>query len=541
MSTASSVPSSVSFGSLIRRHPVAAYAALTLVLAWVPMAAAVQVLSIPFLLLAAMAPVIAALLLDGAAQNAAPNFRALLRLPTGVQWYVLLGVPLLWGGIFTVLDQLAPDGKVEYPLALMLLFTVVMVYAFWLNEQIGWRGYLLPKLRVTHSAWLSTAIISGLYLLTFLPLHLFSAWIDSATFLTHMPYLAAVVAACGWVWHHTQVVHPLRPRRLIAQIGCSLARGLWALVIALVVMLGTAYVYQGIADTGSDALVAPGTLVEIDGYRLHVQCTGAGSPTVILEAGAGGFSADWYWVQQQVSTQTRVCAYDRSGYGWSDLAPTPSDGMKTAQDLHTLLARADIQPPYVMVGHSLGGQYIRVFAQAYPAEVVGMMMVDPAHPDQWELTGMESEAMVQASMNMTYAEMAELARFGVFRPYASKLRPGLADEANRAVANFWPTTQAWDAVRAEFSQWAALAGQARAVTSLGDIPLIVIRAPQPADAAEWTKRYDQLADLSTNGAVRVVEGANHGTIVSEPQYAAQVSQAVLDVIEASRTGRSLTN
>jgi pimeloyl-ACP methyl ester carboxylesterase len=112
-------------------------------------------------------------------------------------------------------------------------------------------------------------------------------------------------------------------------------------------------------------------LVDVGGYQLHINCTGAGSPTVIIDAGLGDWSTVWAWVQPDVAKATRVCTYDRAEYGWSNPGPLPRNAEQFARELYTLLHNANIPGPYVMVGHSLGGLTARVFTGMYPSEVVG--------------------------------------------------------------------------------------------------------------------------------------------------------------------------
>jgi pimeloyl-ACP methyl ester carboxylesterase len=125
----------------------------------------------------------------------------------------------------------------------------------------------------------------------------------------------------------------------------------------------------------------PGKLVDVGGYRLHLNCTGKGGPTVVLIAGGGDFSFDWSLVQPDVSRFTRVCSYDRAGLAWSDPGPIPRTMRQEAYELHLLLKAARIKAPLVLVGHSIGGLIARVYAEQYPNEVAGIVLVDPTHED----------------------------------------------------------------------------------------------------------------------------------------------------------------
>jgi hypothetical protein len=146
--------------------------------------------------------------------------------------------------------------------------------------------------------------------------------------------------------------------------GCLfyVKRGLKWFGIALIALIVLGVIYQVIAtETDRRAYLPSGQLYTVDGHQMHIVCKGEGSPTVILEAGAGHFSTLWAWVQPAVAQSTRVCAYDRAGYGWSEPGPEPRDAQQIATELHALLDMAEIEPPYVLVGHSLGGIYVRVY------------------------------------------------------------------------------------------------------------------------------------------------------------------------------------
>jgi len=129
---------------------------------------------------------------------------------------------------------------------------------------------------------------------------------------------------------------------------------------------------------------APGRLIDLGGWRLHLNCSGQANPsrpTVILEAGAGDFSVDWSLVQPLVAPFARVCSYDRAGAGWSDLGPRPRTMRQQVWELHALLERADEKAPFLLVGHSYGGWLTRLFAETYPAKVSGLVLVESGAED----------------------------------------------------------------------------------------------------------------------------------------------------------------
>jgi pimeloyl-ACP methyl ester carboxylesterase len=169
-------------------------------------------------------------------------------------------------------------------------------------------------------------------------------------------------------------------------IGQAVTHEHWRMVIITVLMilmgLGSALPIKAHKRIKIDINRPPGSRVDIGTHRLYIYCTGRGSPTVILDAGLGDSSLEWWPVQQRLAPHARVCAYDRSGYGWSDPGPNPRTSLRNAVELRTLLTRAHIEPPYVLVGHSFGGYDMQLFASLYPKSVAGLVLVDSSHPQQ---------------------------------------------------------------------------------------------------------------------------------------------------------------
>ena len=180
-----------------------------------------------------------------------------------------------------------------------------------------------------------------------------------------------VVAALA-VWMIVRARRDLRSRTRV-----------WLLYPVCVALLlsavGGAYeTYRETADRRTTR--CPAGLVDVGGHKLHINCTGTGSPTVVLEPGLGEPSTAMAWIAPDVAATTRVCVYDRAGRGWSESAGAPQDGVQVATDLHTLLDRAGEQGPYVLAGHSAGGLYVLNFAQLYPDQVAGVVLLDSMSP-----------------------------------------------------------------------------------------------------------------------------------------------------------------
>lgn len=144
----------------------------------------------------------------------------------------------------------------------------------------------------------------------------------------------------------------------------------------------------------------PGELVNIGTHRLHINCVGDGSPTIIIDSGIGGFSLEWLNIQNRLAENVKVCSYDRAGYGWSDPGPRPRTTERITYELHHLLAEANIPGPYVLVGHSFGGYNTRYFASKYPAVTAGLILIDSSHPDQFNTE--EFKRLAKKSKKNTY-------------------------------------------------------------------------------------------------------------------------------------------
>jgi pimeloyl-ACP methyl ester carboxylesterase len=145
-------------------------------------------------------------------------------------------------------------------------------------------------------------------------------------------------------------------------------------------VLGRFVAEPALADPDMAGFPPPGQLVAVDGHQRHLFCTGTGTPTVILEEGAGGASLNWVWIQRMVAATTRVCSHDRPGYGWSDPSDTPRDAETVGRELDALLKSAGENGPFIVVGHSLGGAYARMFAAQQRDNIVGLVLVDATSP-----------------------------------------------------------------------------------------------------------------------------------------------------------------
>jgi len=273
---------------------------------------------------------------------------------------------------------------------------------------------------------------------------------------------------------------------------------------------------------------------------MHIHCEGEGSPTVILDAMSGGFSSFWAWIQPEVAKQVRVCAYDRAGFGWSENDLEPESPQQTARNLHVLLTNAGIEGPFVMVGHSKGGIYVREYAALYPQEVVGLVLLDSSHPDQF----VRYPEMLKGDTPMlTFMPVLQaMVRMGVGRLYFFNSHKidfaGLPPRQRAEVAAIFSTQGYWQNAKTTMLLGASIFQQAHDLGTLGDLPLAVITRGEGVDD-NWREMQNELAALSTDNIHITVEGSTHRSLVFNQEHAHIVSQTILQVVDAVQTGKPL--
>jgi len=344
-----------------------------------------------------------------------------------------------------------------------------------------------------------------------------------------------VIDALGWVW----------PPLFLALLAGTFVRvhrdllsrsRLWLvyplLGIYAVCALGGGY--ETIREALDRRIVAPGQLVDVGGHRLHLRCVGSGTPTVLLESGLGETGAYWGWISPAVARDTRVCVYDRAGRGWSDPVYVPQDGVAVATDLHTLLDRAHVSGPFVLVGHSSGAQYVRIFAGRYPEQVAGMVLLDGQPAEAFE--GLPSYPMFYRAFHRIFAVLPTLARLGVGRLVVRSdlALPAPAREMQRV---HHASARLYRSLRDEFDELPTSLAQAQSFQSLGNRPLVVVTAAQDPQAG-WLPLQDRMAALSTNSSHRVVPYA-HNALVTDRSAAQTSIHAIRDVVHAVRSNAAL--
>ena len=274
---------------------------------------------------------------------------------------------------------------------------------------------------------------------------------------------------------------------------------------------------------------APGRMVEAGGLRMHLNCTGQGPATVVLDSGLSDSSLAWFKVQPRVAEFARVCSYDRAGIGWSDVSPRPRTSRVIAEELHALLRAGAIAPPYVLVGHSMGGLDVRAYAGMYKDEVAGMVLVDSSHPDQFNrLPGGSSSGN---------AWRRGLERQRLLMPFGIPRLLGwcgtAAPEIRAAFRSFDCTIRQKDTTLAEVDAFPESARQAAATATLGALPLVVLSHDPdkwPEGVKVWPELQEELKRLSSRGTRVVAKGSGHQIALERPDVVVTAVRSVIDAI-----------
>jgi pimeloyl-ACP methyl ester carboxylesterase len=280
----------------------------------------------------------------------------------------------------------------------------------------------------------------------------------------------------------------------------------------------------------------PGQMIDVGEQRLHLHSLGEvkGRATVILEAGLLAMSVIWAWIQPEVAKVTRVVTYDRAGLGWSEPNGQIPDAQQIAITLHTALNQAGIEPPYLLVGHSIGGQLVRGFADLYPDEVVGMIFIDSSHPDQTLRSPAIAKEMKKLFGQLRFlpilAKLGILRRTGLMRSLVKGLPPQQQAEAVACCSS----AQHLETSRDEALAWDLITSYVRNTRHLGDMPLTILTADTGNDPSweGWNELQADLATLSSQSSHRIVTGSNHMSLLTAQQDAQAAISAICEMLEA---------
>jgi pimeloyl-ACP methyl ester carboxylesterase len=345
-----------------------------------------------------------------------------------------------------------------------------------------------------------------------------------------------VLGVLGWVWPPLLAI-------LIAWSVRGARRSLhnWsrrALLYPTFVVLGLIALggaFETLAEATMSNSPSAGRTYLVGGHRLFLNCVGSGSPTVVLFNGLGERTPSWAWVQSAVARQTRVCAFDRAGEGWSGKAPEQQDGHQLAADIHGLLSVARVPGPYVLAGHSVGGTYALAYALDYPQDVAGIALIDSASPYQFDLP---SYPGFYSMWRRASALLPSLARAGIARLAGGLSSGGLPPAARREARAFSSSPRELRADRDEFAELPTVFDQAKALTTLDGKPLSVLTADLGQQSG-WFALQNKLVTLSTNSVHQTTHGATHAALLDDQSISAATSRAIGDVVRAARSGAAI--
>jgi pimeloyl-ACP methyl ester carboxylesterase len=299
--------------------------------------------------------------------------------------------------------------------------------------------------------------------------------------------------------------------------------------------------------------------IDIGGYRLHLDCRGEGGPTVVLDAALAGSSISWTYVQPEVAKFTRACAYDRGGFGKSDPGPLPRTAGQLADELHALLLNSGEPPPYVLVGHSFGGLVTRIFAARHPDLTAALVLVDPAHPEDWVTPASKEQDRVDRGVALC-RQGVWACRLGV-APVVSALvgagavgaarrivnaftRGGLAGDADwllaplwklpieerRRLRRYWTRASFFEALGSQIQSISTSAAETIEATGggYGDLPFVTISLSNPDD--HRVRRQEVLSRLSTRGRHVIASNSGHWIPLDEPTLVVAEIRQMVDLI-----------
>jgi pimeloyl-ACP methyl ester carboxylesterase len=280
----------------------------------------------------------------------------------------------------------------------------------------------------------------------------------------------------------------------------------------------------------------PGKLVDIGGFKLHINSTGEKSnqPTVVIETGQALPSEHYHWLSEGLKDSLRVVRYDRAGIAYSDLSHTPRDPTTIARELHALLEASGESPPYILVGHSFGGLFIRVFTQLYPDEVKAMVFIDSSHPDQRERLHFPEQKDVSWMLS-TAAFLADMGILGLFDRLNGSIlyAEDLPDEVNNRFYDYTLDGKYYRGYREEIKWEDSVYDQSRETTNFGSLPIRVFTANKKYNGAEakpeWVKLQREMADLSTDNKHLLVDG-HHNSIYTTKENANIICREIIQLL-----------
>jgi pimeloyl-ACP methyl ester carboxylesterase len=308
-----------------------------------------------------------------------------------------------------------------------------------------------------------------------------------------------------------------------------------------------------------------GRLIDVGTHRLHLHCAGDGSPTVVFDAALGGSSLSWSLVHPAVARMTRACTYDRAGFGWSEAGPLPRAAGRIADELSHLLRRASVPRPYVLVGHSYGGLVMRLMAARHAEDVAGLVLIEPAIPEEWAAPTLEQHALIRRGVRLcrygvgtarsgvarvvswlvklgalaaARALVALVSRGGLRRDDEGILAPiwKLPPEARRVLGRMWTRPQFFEALGSQIEHVCDSAAEVlrESGDDFGNLPVVVISSDSARESRLSADRA--LAQRSRQGRHVIAPESGHWVPLDAPQV---VIDAIGEVVQRIRAAKDL--
>jgi pimeloyl-ACP methyl ester carboxylesterase len=314
----------------------------------------------------------------------------------------------------------------------------------------------------------------------------------------------------------------------------------------------------------------PGRLIDVGGFRLHVNATGEGGPVVVFDAALAGSSVSWTFVQPPIARFARAFAYDRAGFGWSDAGPLPRTAGRIADELHRLLERAGETPPYVLVGHSFGGLVMQIFAARFSTETAALVLVDPAHPQDWVRPAPKEQvrldrgarlcrqgataaswgvahlvsALVGAGALRPARALVRLASSGDLRADADQdwlLAPmfKLPPDAQRTLRWFWTRPRFYEALASQIESMPSSAAETLTARAggYGGLPLVTISSTDPSE--HRLRQQEALAAMSSRGRHLIATNSGHWIPLDQPELVVAVIEELHRALRARTSNLEL--
>ncbi|SEC23871.1 Pimeloyl-ACP methyl ester carboxylesterase [Maribacter dokdonensis] len=284
--------------------------------------------------------------------------------------------------------------------------------------------------------------------------------------------------------------------------------------------------------------VPPGKLVDVNGTKLHIRAEGQKNdfPTLILESGAGNDTDVFHWIAEGLKKNMRVVRYDREGKWFSESSKDSITPEFYARQLHSLLEKNGEKPPYILIGHSMGGPYNRIFRDLYPNEVNGMVFLDSSHPEQWKR--LAENGLFEKSQISLIKTLAVLSDMGLMGVYNSINNPKSMDEdlpkecQNRKHNLTTYSGKVYRRYLKENNINNAILSRASQASNLDSLPVLVFTAKkQYGDPEKWFEMQKELKNLSTKGKHFYID-ANHGSIITKKENAEKIYREILLMTES---------